>query len=142
MSDSILPLALAEAIRSDSPNWPWRLRLHWCLLDRSDRVYFFDLLGRLEYSDGFAMSTVQRAYFFMCVWNVGRFWDVDAEMARGLLLAFHGIEDSVDGEVESEFVASIKLACPYLAEIDDQDINWTGYRLPVEIREMPNPDVH
>jgi hypothetical protein len=126
-------------IRSGSPNWVWHLYEYWCGLDEGDRMNFFDCLEPWSTFDGLVVSCVRRAEFFWCVWTSERVWDCDAALAHVMLLAFHSIESDVSDEVERAYVASVKRACPHLTELDDADLNWTGYRLPVELRDLPNP---
>lgn len=51
---------------------------------------------------------------------------------RSLLLSFHELQMDAMREGLEASVAACARTCRYLAEIDDDDLNWTGFRLPGE----------
>jgi hypothetical protein len=51
---------------------------------------------------------------------------------RRLLLPWHEIEMRAIAEGAIAATASCKRTCSFLQEIDDDDLNWTGFRLPGE----------
>lgn len=123
---------LVDVARRARSGWTWAFYEHWLSLQGESRVEWLEDLGLPIASDGFRLTAVQRAELFQALWCTERFWDRDAGMARQLLLVFHDIEGSADGPEELRVIHYVKRACPYLAELDEDDLDWTGFKLPCE----------
>jgi hypothetical protein len=67
---------------------------------------------------------------FHAVWNSAL--QSSPEDLRSLRLPFEWIETRASDDGYSESVAAIRSMCPYLPEIIEDDLNWTGFRLPHE----------
>jgi hypothetical protein len=120
---------IAQIIRDRSTNWKWRFYEYWRSLETADRK---ELLWSFDSPFDVPLTVVERAECFQAIWNSEQVWEFDADLARFLMLIFHDIEGDARSPEEREYVAWTKTACPHLTEIDNSDLNWDGYQLPVE----------
>ncbi len=122
---------LVEDLRVGSPNWAWHVYEYWKLLSHEQQeLFFYEELENC--SDEGILSVVQRAEVFWSLWTVERVWETNANLARAWMVQFHSIQSDVRTSEESDYVAYVLVACPYLSELIDSDANWKGFRLPAE----------
>ncbi len=128
VSESLLQASATEG----AFRWLWPLLDYWLSLSVDLREAFWSELALWIGPGGQRLSPVARAEFFRVVWTTQRYWDTDAGAASYLLIEFHGIESDVRSDSDADMVRRIKSACSYLPEMDEADLNWTDFQLPVQ----------
>ena len=83
-----------------------------------------DLVDRKDLPLGFL------AFIYVAVW--GAVLRTNPPDLRSLLLTFHALEMRALDERATDITDACKLSCQYLQEIDEDDLDWTGFTLPGE----------
>jgi hypothetical protein len=124
-SDDEIDSAIAAA---GDLSWAWRWLDHYLTFEKHDQLLTWDRL----LSQGEATTNAE---FFWVIWTTGRYWDSDASLCYSLLTVFNQIQQegiSFGDTKVQEYIGRIKLACPYLVELDKSMDEWGNYLLPVE----------
>ncbi len=125
---------------ADTPGWPNdSLRAAWAEVERLTELEDGALLEQLDDlidsdiagEDRVPLSTL--IVVFMAVWGhaVAR----RPPFLRSLLLPFESLEHRVEREGWSmDALRPVKLCCPYLQDVVDDDLHWTWHPIPGEER--------